>query len=152
VAPKFPVATVVSTANFSLCVCRAQEYIKGIYDSGARVVVSNGSFGEMALHFIERCVFFSLPPSLPHTLPREVCSCTGLVGLPIAWRELAASYACIASSVHTTTSHPPHIAPTRPRSCTGQAMIANSVARFRYAARYACTATSPVHPSARFDH
>jgi hypothetical protein len=36
-------------------VCRAQEYIKGIYDSGARVVVSNGSFGEMALHFIERC-------------------------------------------------------------------------------------------------
>ena len=35
---------------------KMEEYIKGIYDSGARVVVSNGTFGEMALHFIERCV------------------------------------------------------------------------------------------------
>lgn len=31
-----------------------EEYIKAIADTGATVVVGNGSFGELALHFIER--------------------------------------------------------------------------------------------------
>jgi len=33
---------------------KMEEYIKGIADTGAKVIVGNGSYGEIALHFIER--------------------------------------------------------------------------------------------------
>jgi len=33
---------------------KLEEYIKSIYDAGARVIVSGGAFGEMAMHFIEK--------------------------------------------------------------------------------------------------
>jgi len=33
---------------------KLEEYIKGIYDTGARCILSGGAIGEMALHFIEK--------------------------------------------------------------------------------------------------
>jgi T-complex protein 1 subunit theta len=59
---------------------KMEEYIKGIYDAGARVVVSNGSFGELALHFIERYGLMALKIPSKFEL-RRFCRASGAVAL-----------------------------------------------------------------------
>lgn len=59
---------------------KMEEYIQGIYDSGARVVVSNGTFGEMALHFIERYGMMAVKIPSKFEL-RRFCRTTGAAAL-----------------------------------------------------------------------
>eukprot|EP00959_Pyramimonas_sp_CCMP1952_P129633 2711061-Pyramimonas_sp.AAC.1 len=57
-----------------------QEYIKGIADTGAKVVVGNGSFGEMAMHFIEQYGLMAIKIPSKFEL-RRFCRATGAVAL-----------------------------------------------------------------------
>jgi len=59
---------------------KMEEYIKGIADTGAKVVVGSGSFGEMALHFIERYGLLALKIPSKFEL-RRFCRATGAVAL-----------------------------------------------------------------------
>jgi len=59
---------------------KMEEYIKGIADSGAKVVVGNGAFGEMAMHFIERYGLLALKIPSKFEL-RRFCRATGAVAL-----------------------------------------------------------------------
>lgn len=59
---------------------KMEAYIKGIADAGAKVVVSGGSFGEMALHFIERYGLMAVKIVSKFEL-RRFCRATGAVGL-----------------------------------------------------------------------
>ena len=55
-----------------------ESYIKGIADSGARVVVSGGAIGEMAMHFLEKHGLLVLRVPSKFDL-RRVCRATGAV-------------------------------------------------------------------------
>jgi T-complex protein 1 subunit theta len=57
-----------------------EEYVKMIADSGAKVVVSGQSFGEMALHFIERYGLMAIKMPSKFEL-RRFCRATNAVGL-----------------------------------------------------------------------
>ena len=59
---------------------KMEEYIKGIADAGARVVVSGQSFGEMALHFIERYGLMAIKIPSKFEL-RRLCRATNARGL-----------------------------------------------------------------------
>ena len=59
---------------------KMEEYIKGIADGGARVVVSGQSFGEMALHFIERYGLMAIKIPSKFEL-RRLCRATNARGL-----------------------------------------------------------------------
>lgn len=59
---------------------KMEQYIKGIYDSGARCVVSNGAFGEMALHFIERYGMMAIKIPSKFEL-RRFCRASGAVAM-----------------------------------------------------------------------
>jgi T-complex protein 1 subunit theta len=59
---------------------KMEEYIKNISDSGAKVVVTGQSFGEMALHFIER--YGMMAVKLPSKFElRRLCRATNAKGL-----------------------------------------------------------------------
>lgn len=55
---------------------KLEEYIKSIHDAGARVIVSGGAFGEMAMHFIEKYELMALRIPSKFELMR-VCKATG---------------------------------------------------------------------------
>ena len=59
---------------------KMEEYIKGIADAGARVVVTGQSFGEMALHFIERYGLMAIKIPSKFEL-RRLCRATNARGL-----------------------------------------------------------------------
>ena len=59
---------------------KMEEYIKGIADAGARVVVTGQSFGEMALHFIERYGLMAIKIPSKFEL-RRLCRATDARGL-----------------------------------------------------------------------
>jgi T-complex protein 1 subunit theta len=59
---------------------KMEEYVKMIADSGAKVVVSGQSFGEMALHFIERYGLMAIKMPSKFEL-RRFCRATNAVGL-----------------------------------------------------------------------
>ena len=59
---------------------KVEEAIKAIADSGATVIVSGGSFGEMALHFIERHGLMALKIPSKFDL-RRFCRATGATAL-----------------------------------------------------------------------
>lgn len=59
---------------------KVEELIKAVADSGAKVIVSGGSVGEMALHFCERYKLMVLKISSKFEL-RRFCRTTGAVGL-----------------------------------------------------------------------
>ncbi|GMH20081.1 hypothetical protein Nepgr_021922 [Nepenthes gracilis] len=59
---------------------KVEELIKAVADSGAKVVVSGGSVGEMALHFCERFKLMVLKISSKFEL-RRFCRTTGAVAL-----------------------------------------------------------------------
>ncbi|GAB4851461.1 T-complex protein 1 subunit theta [Ancistrocladus abbreviatus] len=59
---------------------KVEELIKAVADSGAKVVVSGGSVGEMALHFCERYKLMVLKLSSKFEL-RRFCRTTGAVAL-----------------------------------------------------------------------
>eukprot|EP00252_Welwitschia_mirabilis_P000282 TRINITY_DN10305_c0_g1_i1.p1 TRINITY_DN10305_c0_g1~~TRINITY_DN10305_c0_g1_i1.p1 ORF type:complete len:545 (+),score=113.41 TRINITY_DN10305_c0_g1_i1:134-1768(+) len=59
---------------------KVQELIKAVADSGAKVIVSGGSVGEMALHFCERYKLMVLKISSKFEL-RRFCRTTGAVSL-----------------------------------------------------------------------
>ena len=59
---------------------KMEEYIKGIADAGARVVVTGQSFGEMALHFIERHGLMAIKIPSKFEL-RRLCRATNARGL-----------------------------------------------------------------------
>jgi len=59
---------------------KMEEYIKGIADAGAKVVVGNGAFGEMAMHFIERYGLMAIKIPSKFEL-RRFCRATGAVAL-----------------------------------------------------------------------
>jgi len=59
---------------------KVEEAIKAIADSGAKVVVSGGSFGEMALHFIERHGLMAIKIPSKFDL-RRFCRATGSAAL-----------------------------------------------------------------------
>lgn len=44
---------------------KVEELIKAVADSGAKVIVSGGAVGEMALHFCERYKYIKLLPIFP---------------------------------------------------------------------------------------
>eukprot|EP00879_Flechtneria_rotunda_P006004 GHRR01006316.1.p1 GENE.GHRR01006316.1~~GHRR01006316.1.p1 ORF type:complete len:543 (+),score=202.26 GHRR01006316.1:701-2329(+) len=59
---------------------KLQEYIKGIADSGAKVVVSGGNIGEMAMHFLEKYSLMAI--RIPSKFDmRRFCRATGAVAL-----------------------------------------------------------------------
>lgn len=59
---------------------KMEDYIKGIADAGARVVVTGQSFGEMALHFIERYGLMAIKIPSKFEL-RRLCRATNARGL-----------------------------------------------------------------------
>lgn len=59
---------------------RVEELIKAVADSGAKVIVSGGAVGEMALHFCERYKLMVLKISSKFEL-RRFCRTTGTVAL-----------------------------------------------------------------------
>ncbi|KAK6941999.1 Chaperonin Cpn60/GroEL/TCP-1 family [Dillenia turbinata] len=59
---------------------KIEELIKSVADSGARVIVSGGAVGEMALHFCERYKLMVLKISSKFEL-RRFCRTTGAVAL-----------------------------------------------------------------------
>mmetsp|Transcript_33051 Transcript_33051/g.39988 ORF Transcript_33051/g.39988 Transcript_33051/m.39988 type:complete len:539 (-) Transcript_33051:207-1823(-) len=59
---------------------KMEEYIKGIADAGAKVVVGGGTFGEMALHFIERYGLMAIKITSKFEM-RRFCRATGALGL-----------------------------------------------------------------------
>eukprot|EP00245_Coleochaete_scutata_P002966 TRINITY_DN14219_c0_g1_i1.p1 TRINITY_DN14219_c0_g1~~TRINITY_DN14219_c0_g1_i1.p1 ORF type:complete len:545 (+),score=124.80 TRINITY_DN14219_c0_g1_i1:157-1791(+) len=59
---------------------KVEELIKGVADSGANVIVSGGTVGEMALHFCERYKLMVLKVASKFEL-RRVCRTTGAVNL-----------------------------------------------------------------------
>ncbi len=59
---------------------KMEEYIKGIADASARVVVTGQSFGEMALHFIERYGLMAIKIPSKFEL-RRLCRATNARGL-----------------------------------------------------------------------
>ncbi|VFQ92741.1 unnamed protein product [Cuscuta campestris] len=59
---------------------KVEELIKAVADSGAKVIVSGGAIGEMALHFCERYKLMVLKISSKFEL-RRFCRTTGAVGL-----------------------------------------------------------------------
>lgn len=59
---------------------KVEELIKAVADSGAKVIVSGGAIGEMALHFCERYKLMVLKISSKFEL-RRFCRTTGSVGL-----------------------------------------------------------------------
>lgn len=59
---------------------RLEELIKGIADSGAKVVVSGGSIGEMAMHFIEKYSMMAIKIPSKFDL-RRLCRATGATAL-----------------------------------------------------------------------
>ena len=59
---------------------KVEEAIKAIADSGAKVIVSGGAFGEMALHFIERYGLMALKIPSKFDL-RRFCRATGATAL-----------------------------------------------------------------------
>ena len=59
---------------------KMEEYIKGIADAGARVVVTGQSFGEMAVHFIERYGLMAIKIPSKFEL-RRLCRATNARGL-----------------------------------------------------------------------
>jgi len=59
---------------------KVEELIKAVADSGAKVVVSGGAVGEMALHFCERYKLMVLKISSKFEL-RRFCRTTGAVSL-----------------------------------------------------------------------
>ena len=59
---------------------KMEEYIKGIAETGAKVVVSGQSFGEMALHFIECYDLMAIKISSKFEL-RRFCRATNATGI-----------------------------------------------------------------------
>ena len=59
---------------------KMEEYIKMIADSGAKVVVSGQSFGEMAMHFIERYGLMAIKMPSKFEL-RRFCRATNATGI-----------------------------------------------------------------------
>ena len=59
---------------------KMEEYIKNIADSGAKVIVSGQSFGEMAIHFIERYGLMAIKIPSKFEL-RRFCRATNARGL-----------------------------------------------------------------------
>ena len=59
---------------------KMEEYVKMIADSGAKVVVSGQSFGEMAMHFIERYGLMAIKMPSKFEL-RRFCRATNAVGI-----------------------------------------------------------------------
>ncbi|KAL0484378.1 T-complex protein 1 subunit theta CCT8 [Acrasis kona] len=57
-----------------------EREIKSIADSGVKVVVSSGGFGEMALHFIERCGMMAIKVASKFQL-RRLCQAIGATAL-----------------------------------------------------------------------
>lgn len=59
---------------------KLEQYIKAVADSGAKVVVSGGSIGEMAMHFIEKYGLMAI--RIPSKFDmRRFCRATGAVAL-----------------------------------------------------------------------
>lgn len=59
---------------------KVEEAIKAIADTGAKIIVSGGTFGEMALHFIERYGLMALKIPSKFDL-RRFCRATGATAL-----------------------------------------------------------------------
>ena len=59
---------------------KMEEYVKMIADSGAKVVVSGQSFGEMAMHFIERYGLMAIKMPSKFEL-RRFCRATNATGI-----------------------------------------------------------------------
>jgi len=59
---------------------KLEEYIKGIADTGAKVVVSGGNIGEMAMHFLEKYGLMTVRIPSKFDL-RRFCRATGSVAL-----------------------------------------------------------------------
>lgn len=59
---------------------KLEEYIKGIADTGAKVVVSGGNIGEMAMHFLEKYGLLAIRIPSKFDL-RRFCRATGSVAL-----------------------------------------------------------------------
>lgn len=47
---------------------KVEEFIKAVADSGAKVIVSGGAVGEMALHFCDRYKYIKLPSHISNSL------------------------------------------------------------------------------------
>jgi T-complex protein 1 subunit theta len=59
---------------------KLEEYIKSIANSGARLVVSGGNIGEMAMHFLEKYGLMAVRIPSKFDL-RRFCRATGAVAL-----------------------------------------------------------------------
>lgn len=59
---------------------KLEEYVKGIADTGAKVVVSGGNIGEMAMHFLEKYGLMAVRIPSKFDL-RRFCRATGSVAL-----------------------------------------------------------------------
>ncbi|KAG9132989.1 hypothetical protein Leryth_015371 [Lithospermum erythrorhizon] len=69
---------------------KVEELIKAVADSGAKVIVSGGSVGEMALHFCERYKLMVLKISSKFEL-RRFCRTTGAVAMLSMSKKLYAT-------------------------------------------------------------